>query len=234
MKRNPVSIRIANPCTEDWEKMTPTGSGKFCGSCQKNVTDFSAMTDNEILAFLENHTGSMCGQLRGSQLNRAIVQTRLSGNNYRLNTLLAALMVAGGAGSAMAQDTIPSPPEYHPTVVIDGKHPTGPVCIKVPGKKEKLVLKATLRDTLSDANVEGAIITIRGTNIGTETDEKGNFVLNIPDSLTGDSITLMCYNPGYFPEWTTIAVADIEKTSVIEVAFNEIMMKGDMIIEEEP
>src|SRR5688572_20427072 len=99
MKKTPVSINIAKPCHEDWDRMTPTDRGKFCGSCQKNVTDFSTMTDNEILQFLNEHTGSLCGQLRGSQLNRAIVNTRLSGKSYHLNTIFAALMVAGGAGA---------------------------------------------------------------------------------------------------------------------------------------
>lgn len=232
--KNRLTIRIEKPCTEDWDKMTPTDTGKFCAACEKNVTDFTGMTDNEVLEFLENHTGKMCGQLRGSQLNRMIVQTKLQGKNYRLNAFFATLLFAGGAGSLAAQDTIPPAPHYHPTVIINEKHPTGPVCIKVPAKKEQTVLKATIMDTIMNQHVEYAVVTLRGTNISAETDNKGRFEMVIPDSLAGKEIVLTVHSPGYFREMVTIPAGQIEKTSVIEVAFNEIMMKGDMIIEERP
>lgn len=234
MKNHRLSIRIEKPCTEDWDKMTPTETGKFCAACEKNVTDFTGMTDNEVLEFLANHTGKMCGQLRGSQLNRMIVQTKLQGRNYRLNAFFATLLFTGGAGSLAAQDTIPPAPHYHPTVVINEKHPTGPVCIKVPGKKEQTILKASVYNTVMEEKVAYATVTIQGTNISAETDDKGNFELIIPDSLAGDSITLIIHTPGYFREFATIAGSDIKKTSVLYVAFNEIIMKGDMIIEERP
>ena len=233
MNPNSISIRIEKPCHEDWDKMTPTETGKFCAACKKNVTDLSSMTDNEVLAFLENHTGKMCGQLRGSQLNRMIVHTKLQGKNYRLNTFFAALVLAGGAGSAAAQTTTDQTPVYHPTVVIDEKHPTGPVCIRTtPEKKEKLTLHALVMDSVLHERVVNATVSVKGTNISTETDEHGRFTLDIPDSLAGDSITLMIYNPGYYWEWVTIAKADINSTTKLEVAFEERMMKGEMIIEE--
>ena len=232
MKRQPVSIRIEKPCHEDWDKMTPTESGKFCGSCRKNVTDFSAMTDNEILAFLEQHTGSMCGQLRGSQLNRAIVHTRLSGKNYHLNTLFAALMVAGATAAVSAQSTTGPANDYHPTVVIDGKHPTGPVCIKVPEAKENRTISAVVMDSISGTPVQFGNVTLKGTNITAECDEAGNFTLTVPDSIAVDSVTLMVHVPGYTWQWVTIAMKDLATTKTIEIALYEIMMKGEMIIEE--
>jgi hypothetical protein len=198
------------------------------------VTDFTGMTDNEVLEFLEQHTGKMCGQLRGSQLNRMIVQTKLQGKNYRLNAFFATLLFAGGAGSLAAQDTIPPAPKYFPNVIINERHPTGPVCIKVPEKKDQLVLKAYVFNTVMEEKLAYATVTLRGTNISAETDNKGNFELTIPDSLAGDSITLMIHTPGYFREWVTIAASDVKKTRVLNVAFNEIIMKGDMIIEERP
>jgi hypothetical protein len=228
----PISIRIEKPCHEDWDKMSPTDTGRFCAACEKNVTDFTSMTDNEVLSFLENHTGKMCGQLRGTQLNRMIVHTKLQGKNYRLNAFFAALVFAGGAGSLSAQDTIPPAPRYTPTVIINEKHPTGPVCLNVPPKKEQLVLKASVYNTVSEEKVPYANVTLRGTNIIAEADDKGNFTMEIPDSLASDSITLMIYTPGYFREWVTIAPEDVKTTTVLNVAFNEIIMKGEMIMEE--
>ena len=42
------SVKIENPCTEDWDKMDQTSVGKFCSNCSKNVIDFSKLTDSEI------------------------------------------------------------------------------------------------------------------------------------------------------------------------------------------
>lgn len=49
--------------------MTPQAQGRFCNSCQKAVTDFTGMTDAEILALLAKG-GDGCGRFREGQLGR--------------------------------------------------------------------------------------------------------------------------------------------------------------------
>ena len=231
MKPNRISIRIDKPCHEDWDQMTPTDQGRFCGSCQKHVTDFSKMTDNEILEFLSAHTGSMCGQLRGNQLNRVLIATQMSGSKWKLNSWVTALMFAGGAGMLAAQTT---PPQNNQTVIIDEKHPTGPVCIRTKTEPVKRELNAMILDTLYNEPMVYATVQLMGTEISAQTNADGDFTLIIPDSITADSITLLISAPGYYRQEYTLAVSDIDKTSRIEVAMNERMMKGEMIIQEPP
>jgi len=38
-------IQISKPCHEEWEGMQTNLNGKFCGSCQKSITDFTYFTD---------------------------------------------------------------------------------------------------------------------------------------------------------------------------------------------
>jgi hypothetical protein len=53
--------------------MTPLEKGRFCGSCQKQVVDFSNMSDREIAMFFKKpSTGSVCGRFMGDQLDRDI------------------------------------------------------------------------------------------------------------------------------------------------------------------
>ena len=54
--------------------MTPTSCGSFCHLCQKEVVDFSAMTDTEILSVLRKST-SICGSFLPEQLGRDIVES---------------------------------------------------------------------------------------------------------------------------------------------------------------
>lgn len=64
--------KIANPCEEKWQTMSPTVNRAFCNQCQKNVIDFSIMSDEAIIAYLENTKGKICGRFRSDQLNRVL------------------------------------------------------------------------------------------------------------------------------------------------------------------
>jgi hypothetical protein len=63
-------LTIAKPCSESWEGMQPNKTGAFCGSCAKNVIDFSQMTNDQIRrVLLENsRSGEICGRFRPSQM----------------------------------------------------------------------------------------------------------------------------------------------------------------------
>jgi len=68
-----LQLSIADPCHEDWDKMTPAAKGRFCGSCQKQVVDFSTMSDRQVAEFFKKpSTGSVCGRFMSDQLDRDI------------------------------------------------------------------------------------------------------------------------------------------------------------------
>ncbi|OXA84371.1 energy transducer TonB [Flavobacterium hercynium] len=72
---NHYKITIAEPCQEDWNKMTPNKEGRFCMNCSKTVTDFSAMSADEIQRFfIENQNKKICGRFKKSQLDAIIIQ----------------------------------------------------------------------------------------------------------------------------------------------------------------
>ena len=66
-------ISIPKPCHESWDAMTPEGKGKFCGSCQKTVVDFSEMNDRQLAEFFKKPASSLCGRFMPDQLERAII-----------------------------------------------------------------------------------------------------------------------------------------------------------------
>jgi hypothetical protein len=53
--------------------MTSSEQGRFCASCRKTVIDFSRMTDTEVVKRLSEVTGSICGRMSDSQLERDFV-----------------------------------------------------------------------------------------------------------------------------------------------------------------
>ncbi len=69
--KTPFQLSIAKPCQENWEDFSATPAGGFCGSCQKDVIDFSKMTEIQIVDFFKNLPSSntrVCGRFEKKQL----------------------------------------------------------------------------------------------------------------------------------------------------------------------
>lgn len=72
-----LQIHIPKPCHEDWNKMAPVDKGKFCGSCNKQVVDFSLMSDQQVLNYFSTATGKTCGRFAEDQLQRELIPTKI-------------------------------------------------------------------------------------------------------------------------------------------------------------
>jgi len=68
----PIKISIPTPCHENWNAMTPEAKGRFCGSCQKSVFDFTTSSDREIASVLKSNKNT-CGRFKASQLERELI-----------------------------------------------------------------------------------------------------------------------------------------------------------------
>ncbi len=83
------TIKVAEPCHENWNNMDDHEKGKFCHSCKKTVSDFSNKSNEEIISTLiGNKNGSVCGRFKPEQLNRPLtVPEPTSSSLTRLSTL---------------------------------------------------------------------------------------------------------------------------------------------------
>ncbi len=70
-----LKITIPNPCHEDWNKMTPDETGRFCSSCSKCVVDFTNKSSIEIQEYFSLNQGEkVCGIFKNEQLNKFDLQ----------------------------------------------------------------------------------------------------------------------------------------------------------------
>jgi hypothetical protein len=57
-------IRVASPCTADWERMTGDNRVRHCAECDLNVYNFAEMTSSEIEQLIAASKGQrLCGRL---------------------------------------------------------------------------------------------------------------------------------------------------------------------------
>ena len=58
---NPLNnIKIASPCSADWNEMIGDERSRFCGDCNLNVYNLSGMTEREAENLLINSEGRLC------------------------------------------------------------------------------------------------------------------------------------------------------------------------------
>lgn len=58
---NPLSnVKIASPCSANWDEMAGDNRKRFCGDCKMNVYNLSGMSENEAKNLLQNTEGRLC------------------------------------------------------------------------------------------------------------------------------------------------------------------------------
>jgi hypothetical protein len=164
MKNQKYLLQIPEPCNQDWNKMTPQDQGRYCEQCTKVVLDFSNFTDEQIVAYLQNNKGEVCGRkrMRRQQLNKEYTFVYKSSHNFNSSLLRYSL---AGLLTFTALKSVGQNQQYKAgtTVLKDnsGKHTTGKNTLQVNnGKEKKLTVKVT--DKFTGKALANALVTIEG------------------------------------------------------------------------
>ena len=214
--------------------MTPVQQGKFCGSCQKQVVDFSDMSDRQVAEFFKKpSTGSVCGRFMADQLDRSIEipRKRIPWLRYFFQFVIPAFLVSLKASAekrqgkikvtAIARDTV-APPVCRPTMGIVAR-PIEPV--------EKMGLKGRVVDAVTGKALPGASVTMNS-SIGKENigiNEDGSFMLNIYRKITVYNIEVSL--PGYITQNIKKNDFNISSHGSLEVKMlQELMIRGEIAV----
>lgn len=185
MKKPTYTLSIPQPCNERWDAMTPSEKGRFCASCQKQVVDFSGLSDREVIQLIEQSSGKVCGRLRPQQLNRPMVfEPWVQRASVRFSGFFAGLMLLYSA------DTV-----SYPNVTTQMEAISEGNVSQVPFENDnweaqKDTLKNTIYGRVIDAQtmkpIANAEIWIKqDSRIQTTSDSSGVFILKIPNERLG-------------------------------------------------
>jgi hypothetical protein len=71
-RQSRIHFTINEPCRVPWKGMLPVADDqRHCSSCDRVITDFSKMSDAELMLFFRHSGGNSCGRFAKSQLNRS-------------------------------------------------------------------------------------------------------------------------------------------------------------------
>ena len=188
MSKKQLKLSIPTPCLEDWNNMTADKNGRLCASCQKTVIDFSAMTDAQIINYFTHFQGETCGRLTEKQLNFVISEPLTTTPNNRWAWALSALLLPTVAASQTVK-TVEQSERMAPSV-FEAKN----------GQNDSLInikLKGVVIDIRNEPLV-GAVIHVKGTEIGGLADLDGRFQLDFPLKKTkSDSFEIEVIYAGF-------------------------------------
>lgn len=65
-----MNIQIPVPCNASWLEMSKTKEGRHCSLCEKEVVDFTKMTEDQVKNyFFELSNDKVCGRFKCEQLD---------------------------------------------------------------------------------------------------------------------------------------------------------------------
>lgn len=166
---NRFTLAIDNPCSQKWADFEDRGDRGFCSSCQKEVIDFTRMSDSEIRAYFKDLPANVCGKLRQDQIKVYGDPSPRRGLSKLWTWPIAAIATFFSIHTSEAQtkDTIERvivPPEIRSKRLEFPRH-----------------LSGTVRDENGNplSNVE---IIVERTEIRTTSDTLGYYEILVPDS----------------------------------------------------
>jgi len=199
-------------------------------ACQKEVIDFSVMSDREILAHISTASSNICGRAANDQLDRDLMVPREPtqiGWRYWIS-LAASFLLVSAKSEAQNGKVLMKPVVYKPFATKKGKSPillSGEISGVVINDRKVQIIGRVIDDHSNP--VSFASIRINGSSSGIAADAEGNFILNKNIFLAG--IELKVSSVGY--ESKTIKIDSLEnaKPSITENGIIKIFA-GDILL----
>jgi hypothetical protein len=199
--------------------MTPNEQGRFCGSCQKTVVDFRAMSDKELLDHISKTAGQhACGRFSNDQLNRKITVTKNRRYSwaYVWNLLLATFLVTESYAQEQPGGT------KKPEVQLPNLSPTiGTFAVKQPDPVPSKEINGTIIDQDSKKPIAGATVMVKGTTKGTVADSLGRFKLMVNDKR---AVTLEVSSVGYETQTIVLNKKKNWQNITVSITMTEMIM----------
>lgn len=179
-------ISIPKPCHENWDGMTTTTTGRFCGSCTKNVVDFTNKLPIEIQQyFADNKEQSICGRFKNEQLETIVIQVPSSVLYNQVSfhkAFLLALFVAMGTTLFGCKNENGDSQKIGEVVVVDSLKDSDAI---------KGVLLPPRIDTNDVSRTIGIIVTKDTLHQYHKKTEPKNFIKSLKTKLKDKSLEVM-------------------------------------------
>ncbi|NKI33254.1 carboxypeptidase-like regulatory domain-containing protein [Croceivirga thetidis] len=205
-----IQINVDRPCEENFATFKKTADGGFCLNCQKEVVDFSEMSNTEMLTFLNLGSKNLCGRFKSSQLERPISLRSKSFLRKTVGFASILVMALGANPSAHAQTS-----DENPAIVQ--------------GIQQSYIVKGTVLDD-QDIPLVGVNVVLKNSNEGVVTDFDGKFKFS--RKLKEGDVLVFSYL-GYETKEYEVKSSDTTEIDItIQFEYSDVLLMGEVSIDE--
>ena len=175
--KHQISLNIKTPCSEDFNQFSPTQKGGFCGSCQKEVIDFTKMNAQDTINYFTNRsTENTCGRFNSSQLETTLPKRKKLSFWSGIGLACLSLFSIHSAQSQEAVKPLESS-DKNPNDIAASQY------------EKNIVVKGHVSD--QGISFPAVNVVLEGTNIGTQTNFDGDF--EFPEKLKKGDVLVFSY-----------------------------------------
>ncbi len=223
--QNIQHISIPTPCHQSWQDMTPVNESRNCSHCSKTVTDFTAMTNSQIINYLAT-SSNVCGRIDQQRLNainqqlqveEVSITGKFKGWTLAIGLLGSMAFFKADAQTKPAVEQIVNKSPVRCDEPMLGKIAYAPVSIRV--------IKGIVMDE-NNQPLPGVTI-FANQNIATQSDVAGKFTLHVSLGVQQFKVSFI----GYVAQIVTVDNSNI----VYQIKLKEVpQMLGEVVIMKRP
>jgi hypothetical protein len=168
-----MELRIASPCSADWDRMQGDDRVRYCPECKLNVYNFDAMDSGEIESLARNREGRLCARFYARPDGTLLTQNCPVGFRARVRRISRAAGAIFSTATAVMSATFAAAQ----TAVATSQ--------SAPSKRSDAALSLEVIDQSGAviANAKVSLISEKKTFHEGKTDSKGEVL--IPDLVPG-------------------------------------------------
>jgi hypothetical protein len=201
--KSPFKLAVPQPCHEKWDEMIDKDTGKFCGTCQKPVVDFTGFSDSDIIQWFKKEQGNTCGRFNTQQLNRSLYREEIP-RFWPLKPGLAAASIVLILG-------LPKQSLANSLKFIDSTYQSNQKAFSVNDQPLNTDSAAILRGKVVDElnhEVPGVIVRLKNTEIKAVTDAYGKFSFTFNSNRNKEIVELEIKAFGFEPKSTSAIIGE--------------------------
>ncbi len=210
---NQFSIKVTTPCSENFNNFKATQKGGVCGSCKKEVIDFTRMNPQEITNYFQTKaTHNTCGRFKNNQLT-TYKSTLHNRSKFNLMSRVGIAFLTLFTFSTLQAQNLKKQDDATESNL-------SAVSQKIDNDKN-IVIKGTV--THNGLPLPGADIFLKGSNVGVQTDLEGSFEFS--EKLKRGDILIFSYL-GYTTQEIAISSTNYNINVDLRVETVMLMCKG--------
>jgi hypothetical protein len=211
-KSSPIKLSIPTPCSQNWEGMSVTETGRFCDSCNKSVIDFTAYSDQQLADFFKRSKGGVCGKFKNDQLEKPLESLQYSQNRSLPQFMISAALTIGLGNNVHAAEKQITPTAIHAVTSGEKKESTS-----TPGGGDTHCISGKIIDKNTKEELPWVAVQIEGSEIGIGSDIHGLFKLMVPQRFLSDTVKLVVSCYGYTSKMLNISAGDFPFHTIVEL-----------------